>query len=98
VRAILDLPLGDTRIIDFDQSFLEQEITLEAGMINDPTRPLLHLYARNPRLRVRYLRDASDRDFSSVRLSLYASTEAEAHHEMNHAIEFMLGRVDEHAP
>ena len=98
VRAILDLPLGDTRIIDFDQSFLEQEITLEDGMINDSTRPLLHLYARNPRLKVRYLTDASDRDFSSVRLSLYANTEAEAHHEMNHAIEFMLGRVDEHAP
>lgn len=98
VRSILDLPLGDTRTIDFEEYFLEEEISLAPGMINDPTRPLLHLYARNPRLKIRYRGDEGESDVSKVRLSLYAATEDEARHEMNHAKDFMLGRVDEHAP
>ena len=109
VRSILDLPLGDTRVIDYEEVFLEEEFALAEVEIHDPTRPLLHLYARNPRLKVRYLRESggesAGRDkgdevsrFSAVRLSLYAATADEARHEMEHAREFIRGTVDEHAP
>ncbi|MGA0867263.1 MAG: hypothetical protein ACO3QV_08105, partial [Candidatus Nanopelagicaceae bacterium] len=109
VRSILDLPLGDTRVIDYEGVFLEEEFALTEVEIHDPTRPLLHLYARNPRLKVRYLRESggesAGRDeadvvsnFSAVRLSLYAATADEARHEMEHAREFIRGTLDEHAP
>jgi hypothetical protein len=109
VRSILDLPLGDTRVIDYEEVFLEEEFALAEVEIHDPTRPLLHLYARNPRLKVRYLmesggestgRDKADAvsNFSAVRLSLYAATADEARHEMEHAREFIRGTIDEHAP
>jgi hypothetical protein len=109
VRSILDLPLGDTRVIDYEEVFLEEEFALAEVEIHDPTRPLLHLYARNPRLKVRYLRESGGEsvgrdkadvvsNFSAVRLSLYAATADEARHEMEHAREFIRGTVDEHAP
>lgn len=113
VRSILDLPLGDTRVIDYEEVFLEEEFALAELEIHDPTRPLLHLYARNPRLKVRYLqesggesggesagRDKADvvSNFSAVRLSLYAATADEARYEMEHAREFIRGTIDEHAP
>ncbi|MGA1670608.1 MAG: hypothetical protein ACO39F_06940, partial [Candidatus Nanopelagicaceae bacterium] len=91
----------------------EEVFALTEEEIHDPTRPLLLLYARNPRLKVRYLRESggesggesAGRDeadvvsnFSAVRLSLYAATADEARHEMEHAREFIRGTVDEHAP
>lgn len=91
VRAILDLPLGDTRLIDFEEFYLREEIHLGPGTIEDPIRPFLHLFARNPRLKVTY--PAQD-DWTSCTLSLFASSEKEALTEMAHAREFMLG-VDE---
>ena len=91
VRAILDLPLGDTRLIDFEEFYLREEVELGAGTILDPIRPFLHLFARNPRLKVIY--PAHD-DWSRCTLSLFASSEQEALIEMAHARDFMLG-VDE---
>jgi hypothetical protein len=97
VRSLLDLPLGDARTIDFEEFFLEEEIDIEPGLIVDPIRPFLHLFARNPRLKVAYLGDASGTRFERARLALFASSDIEARHEMDHAKEFMLGRADEHA-
>ena len=57
VRAILDLPLGDARMIDFEEFFMREEFEIPAGVISDPIRPFLHLFARNPRLKVNYLGD-----------------------------------------
>lgn len=88
VRAILDLPLGDCRLIDFEEFYLREEIELPEGAISDPIRPFLHLFARNPRLKVSY--PAFD-DWSQCAVSLFASSEAEVLSEMAHAREFMLG-------
>lgn len=94
VRAILDLPLGDTRIIDFEEFFRESEVEVDSHLMEDPTRPFLHLFARNPRLRIRYLSHV-DGDYSSAtkaRISLFASSAQEAEEEMAHAREFMIGK------
>ncbi len=94
VRAILDLPLGDTRLIDFEEYFLQEELEIDAGLVIDPIRPFLHLFARNPRLKVRYLTDLVSSDATTVRISisLFASSEEEALSEMAHAREFMMGK------
>lgn len=95
VRAILDLPLGDCRLIDFEEFYLREEVELPEGVISDPIRPFLHLFARNPRLKVRYADFKADfKHRSRCQLSLFASSESEALSEMAHAREFMLG-IDE---
>ncbi len=94
VRAILDLPLGDTRMIDFEEYFLKEELEIDSALVMDPTRPFLHLFARNPRLKVRYLTDLGSSDATTVwiSISLFASSEEEALTEMAHAREFMMGK------
>ena len=94
VRAILDLPLGDTRMIGFEEYFLQEELEIDVGLLIDPIRPFLHLFARNPRLKVRYLTDLVSSDATTVRISisLFASSEEEALSEMAHAREFMMGK------
>lgn len=93
VRAILDLPLGDARMIDFEEYFVQEELEIDAGLVMDPIRPFLHLFARNPRLKVRYLTDLESNHAATVRISisLFASSKEEASIEMAHAREFMMG-------
>lgn len=93
IRSILDLPLGDARMIDYEEYYLEEEIEVPEDQIKDPIRPFLHLFARNPRLKVRYL--AHDHPSGSdarvrTQISLFGSTEEEALTELAHAREFML--------
>ena len=90
VRAILDLPLGDARLIDFEELFMSEEFELPDGVISDPIRPFLHLFARNPRLKVSYL----VKDFRRCVISLFASNENEGLSEMAHARDFMFGIDD----
>lgn len=91
IRAILDLPLGDARLIDFEEFYMKEEMEIEAGVIADPIRPFLHLFARNPRLKVTY--QTSD-DWSRCTISLFASSADEGLIEMAHARDFIAG-IDE---
>lgn len=88
VRTILDLPLGDARLIDFEEFFMQEEFDLPAGAISDPIRPFLHLFARNPRLKVGY---PTNSEWRRCVISLFASSENEGVSEMAHARDFMLG-------
>ncbi len=89
IRSILDLPLGDAQLIDFEEFFMSEEFELPDGAISDPIRPFLHLFARNPRLKVSYLDDRR-----RCTISLYASSEDEGLSEMAHSRDFMFG-IDE---
>lgn len=91
IRAILDLPLGDARLIDFEEFFMSEEVELPEGVIIDPIRPFLHLFARDPRMKVSYL---ADTDWRRCVISLFASSEDEGLREMAHARDFMSG-IDE---
>ncbi len=88
VRTILDLPLGDARLIDFEEFFMQEEFDLPAGAISDPIRPFLHLFARNPRLKVSY---PTNSEWRRCVISLFASSENDGVSEMAHARDFMLG-------
>lgn len=88
VRTILDLPLGDARLINFEEFFMQEEFDLPAGAISDPIRPFLHLFARNPRLKVSY---PTNSEWRRCVISLFASSENEGVSEMAHARDFMLG-------
>lgn len=105
IRAVLDLPLGDSRMIDYEEFYLEQEINLmehaallmRSGIslpaqlaLSDPIRPFLHLFARNPRLRIFYL----DESYQRIKISLFAVSEEEAKRELAHAKDFMVGKDD----
>lgn len=95
IRSILDLPLGDARMIDYEEYFLEEEIEVEADQLKDPIRPFLHLFARNPRLKVRYLPHGHSAEVAGTvrtQISLFGSTEEEALTELAHARDFMQGR------
>jgi len=96
IRAIVDLPLGDISLIDLDSYYLEEVVDLKQGSISissknfqdyDPIRPLLHLYARNPKLKIHYL----DHEKTLVKISLFDHDEIVALEEMAHAREFLLG-------
>lgn len=96
VRSIIDLPLGDISLIDLDSYYLEEVVDLKEGSIAtssnnfrdyDPVRPLLHLYARNPKLKIHYL----DGEKTVVKISLFNDNEIFALEEMAHAREFLLG-------
>jgi len=92
IRAILDLPLGDTRLIDFEEFYLREEVDLPEGVIADPIRPFLHLFARNPRMKVSYLElPEQERSWARCLITLFASTQQEALIEMAHARDFMRG-------
>ena len=95
IRSILDLPLGDVRMIDYEEYFLEEEIEVNLDLIKDPIRPFLHLFARNPRLKVRYLSHGHSAEVVGTmrtQISLFGSTEDEVHTELAHARDFMQGR------
>jgi hypothetical protein len=58
-----------------------------AQLLDDPTRPFLHLFARNPKLKVSYEDQARHR----VKIAVYADSEAKAKEELEHAKDFMAG-------
>jgi hypothetical protein len=97
IRSLINLPLGDTRLIDFEDFYLESEIDLTTGPFapylatSDPTRPFLHLFARNPRLKVKYL----DSKFSQAKISVSDPSHERALAELAHGERFMLGYDDE---
>lgn len=104
VRALVDLPLGQTQSIAEDEFYLEEIVDLdeharrtserlgrEIGNLTelfiDPTRPFLHLFARNPKLKVSYLSES----INKVKIAVYASNESDARAELEHAKDFMAG-------
>jgi len=58
-----------------------------AELLIDPTRPFLHLFARNPKLKVSYLQDSENR----VKIAVYGDSEDQARIELEHAKDFMSG-------
>lgn len=88
VRAILDLPLGDVSRVEPDEQVISVRIDIDPRIESDPLRPFLHLFARNPRLKIEYV-DGSPIQGAIATLS--ASTRTEAIVEMEHVRGYMLG-------
>lgn len=58
-----------------------------AELLIDPTRAFLHLFARNPKLKVNYLSDSRN----LVKIVVYAESQDQARIELDHAKDFMAG-------
>lgn len=83
VRAVMDLPLGDVR--GQTQSWLTMEF--EAPSHLDMVHPYLHLCARNPRLKFHH--------YDSHRGVISLSQEEGVRGELEHAVEYMEGIIEE---
>lgn len=88
IRAILDLPLGDVSRVEPDEHMITERIDVDPRIESDPLRPFLHLFARNPRLKIEYV-DGSP--IKGAIATLSAPTREGAIVEMEHVREYMLG-------
>lgn len=91
LRAILDLPLGDTTMVApyaVMGNFL-------GGDKSDMYRPYLHLMARNPRLKFHQYRKGVRPGRKIGHVTLIGEDLLELRNEIEHAVDYMSGAIDE---
>ena len=91
LRAILDLPLGDTTMI---APFAVMGNVL-GGQKQDMYRPYLHLLARTPKLKVHQYRKEVKPGRKIGHVTLLGENLVELTSEVEHAIDYMGGVIDE---
>lgn len=91
LRAILDLPLGDTAMIS---KFAVMGNVL-GGVKTDMYRPYLHLLARTPKLKVHQYRKEVKPGRKIGHVTLLGENLVELTSEVQHAIDYMGGVIDE---
>jgi 5-(carboxyamino)imidazole ribonucleotide synthase len=91
LRAILDLPLGDTSIC------ANNVVTgfVFGGDKKDMYRPYLHLMARTPKLKFQQYRNEVVPGRTIAHLTLVGHDLAELKSEVEHAVDYMTGIIDE---
>ena len=91
LRAVLDLPLGDpsmTAPVAVMGNILGQERA-------DMYRPYLHLMARNPRLKFHHYKKEARMGRKIGHVNLLGNDIVELTQEIQHALDYMSGEVDE---
>jgi len=91
LRAILDLPLGDTTMV---APFAVMGNVL-GGEKLDMYRPYLHLLARTPKLKIHQYRKEVKRGRKIGHVTLLGENLVELTSEVQHAIDYMGGVIDE---
>lgn len=91
LRAILDLPLGDTTMI----SHLVVSALFHSGSQLNMYRPYLHLMARSPRLKFHHYRVEGDTLAPQGHVTALGDDLIDLRECVNHAIDYMSGAVDE---
>jgi len=91
LRAILDLPLGDTSM----NAKYAVMGNIFSGDKQDMYRPYLHLLARTPRLKVHQYRKEVKIDRKIGHVTLLGENLVELITEVQHAIDYMVGVIDE---
>ena len=91
LRAILDLPLGDTSRTS-DWAVMGNML---GGDYPDMYRPYLHLMARNPRLKFHHYRKEVKPGRKIGHVTLLGSDLVELRQEVDHAIDYLSGAIDE---
>ncbi|CAB4804425.1 unannotated protein [freshwater metagenome] len=91
LRAILDLPLGDTA--------MTAPIAVMGNILGstktDMYRPYLHLMARNPRLKFHHYKKDVRPGRKIGHVNLLGDDAVELIHEVRHALDYMSGEVNE---
>jgi 5-(carboxyamino)imidazole ribonucleotide synthase len=91
LRAVLDLPLGDPTMI----APIAVTGNLVAGKKSNMYRPYLHLMARTPALRFHQYRNEVILGESIGHVTLTGENLKELIDEIEHAIDYMSGKIDE---
>ena len=91
LRAVLDLPLGDTTMI----SHLVVSALFHSGSQLNMYRPYLHLMARSPRLKFHHYRVEGDTLAPQGHVTALGDDLIDLRECVNHAIDYMSGVVDE---
>jgi len=91
LRAVLDLPLGDPTMI----APISVTGNLVAGKKSNMYRPYLHLMARSPALRFHQYRNEVIPGESIGHVTLTGENLKELIVEIEHAIDYMSGKIDE---
>lgn len=91
LRAILDLPLGDTGMV---ADFAVMGNVL-GGEKTDMYRPYLHLMARTPKLKIHQYRKEVKPGRKIGHVTLIGENLVELTSEVQHAIDYMSGVIDE---
>ena len=91
VRAVLDLPLGDPTM------FAPIAVTgnLVAGKKSNMYRPYLHLMARTPALKFHQYGNEVSTGHKAGHITLLGESLEELTDEIQHAIDYMIGEIDE---
>jgi 5-(carboxyamino)imidazole ribonucleotide synthase len=91
IRAVLDLPLGDTRLT----APWAVMGNILGGEKSDMYRPYLHLMARTPGLKFHHYRKEVRPGRKIGHVTLLGSDLVELRHEVQHALDYLSGAVDE---
>mgnify|MGYP006270113533 CR=1 FL=1 len=91
LRAILDLPLGDTKMT----SKWAVMGNILGGSKLDMYRPYLHLMAREPRLKFHQYRKEVRAGRKIGHVTIAGENLLELRAEIDHALKYMSGEVDE---
>jgi 5-(carboxyamino)imidazole ribonucleotide synthase len=96
VRAVLDLPLGDPTltapIVVVGHMFMGEKLV---GRKIDMYRPYLHLMARTPGLKFHQYRNEVSPGYRVGHLTLLGENLEDLTNEIQHAIDYMSGEIDE---
>ena len=94
LRAVLDLPLGDTSLVA-PYAVMGNVIGIETDKSTDLYRPYLHLMARTPALKIhQYMKELRPgRKVGHV--TLLGSNLLHLRSEVSHAVDYLSGAIDE---
>ena len=91
LRAVLDLPLGDTS--------MSAPVAVMGNILGssktDMYRPYLHLMARNPGLKFHHYKKDVRPGRKIGHVTLLGNDAVELSHEVQHALDYMSGEIDE---
>jgi 5-(carboxyamino)imidazole ribonucleotide synthase len=91
LRAVLDLPLGDTS--------MSAPVAVMGNILGssktDMYRPYLHLMARNPGLKFHHYKKDVRPGRKIAHVTLLGNDAVELSHEVQHALDYMSGEIDE---
>ena len=94
LRAVLDLPLGDTSLVA-PYAVMGNVIGIETEKSGDLYRPYLHLMARSPRLRIHQYMKQLRPGRKVGHVTLLGDDLLHLRSEVRHAVDYLSGAIDE---
>ena len=94
LRAVLDLPLGDTSLVA-EYAVMGNVIGIETDKSKDLYRPYLHLMARIPGLKVHQYMKELRPGRKAGHVTLLGSNLLHLRSEVSHAVDYLSGAIDE---